>query len=132
MHMECLLNLISYALREYANSKLDPQIFEDIVFEVDYWFHSYDTIDKDMLMEFAENVSIYGNSIPQPKFAFNFNITSGDFRFMGKDGTSIKITKDDVEFVIFTNPEVADALKQNGNQQVQIVARAQMNEFMGP
>ncbi len=119
------------ALREYANSKLDPQIFEDIVFEVDYWFHSYDTIDKDMLMEFAENVSIYGNSIPQPKFAFNFNITSADFRFMGKDGTSIKINKDDVEFVIFTNPEVADALKQNGNQQVQIVARAQVNEFMG-
>ena len=50
---------------------------------------------------------------------------------MGKDGTSIKIIKDDVEFVIFTNPEVADALKQNGNQQVQIVARAQVNEFMG-
>lgn len=119
------------ALREYANSHLDPQIFEDIVFEVDYWFHSYDIIDYDMLMEFAENIPVYGNSIPQPKFAFNFNISSESVRFMGKDGTSIKITKDGVEFVIFSNAEITEILKQNSNQQVQIVARAQVNEFMG-
>lgn len=119
------------ALREYANSHLDPTIFDDIVFEVDYWFHSYDTIDKDMLMEFAENMDLYGNSIPQPKFAFNFNTTSeAAVRFMGKNGNTVKINKDDVEFLIFNNAEVAQAFKQNPCQQVQIVARAQVNEWM--
>lgn len=120
------------ALRKYVNANLDPTIFEDIVFEVDYWFHTYDTIDKDMLMEFADNMDIYGNSIPQPKFAFNFTTTSeSDIRFMGKDGNTVKINKDDVEFLIFNNAEVAQVFKQNPCQQVQIVARAQVNEWMG-
>ena len=119
------------ALRKYANAQINPQIFDNTVFEVDYWFHTGETIDRDMLYEFASYDGLYGNSIPQPKFAFDFNFNNTDVKFMGKNNTSIKITADKVSFVIFSDSNLAALLQTKTLAHAQIVGRPQLNEWMG-
>lgn len=118
-------------LRNYANAKINPQIFDDTVFEVDYWFHTGEPIDRDMLYEFASYDALYGNSIPQPKFAFDFNFKNTDVRFMGKNGTSVKITVDKVSFVIFSDSNLTALLQTKNFAHAQIIGRPQLNEWMG-
>lgn len=118
-------------LRNYANAKINPQIFDDTVFEVDYWFHTGEPIDRDMLYEFASYEGLYGNSIPQPKFAFDFNFKDTDVRFMGKNGTSVKITVDKVSFVIFSDSNLTTLLQTKTFAHAQIIGRPQLNEWMG-
>lgn len=118
-------------LRNYANAKINPQIFDDTVFEVDYWFHTGEPIDRDMLYEFASYDALYGNSIPQPKFAFDFNFKNTDVKFMGKNGTSVKITIDKVSFVIFSDSNLTALLQTKTFAHAQIIGRPQLNEWMG-
>lgn len=118
-------------VRDYANKMINPQIFDDTVFEVDYWFHTGEPIDRDMLYEFASYDALYGNSIPQPKFAFDFNFKNTDVRFMGKNGTSVKITVDKVSFVIFSDSNLTALLQTKNFAHAQIIGRPQLNEWMG-
>lgn len=118
-------------LRDYANAQINPQIFNDTIFEVDYWFHTGEPLDKDMLFEFARYEGLYGNSIPQPKFAFDINFTQNNVRFMGKNESSIRITVDNISFIVFSNEELAQLLKEKPSAHAQIVGRPQLNEWMG-
>lgn len=118
-------------LRDYANKMINPQIFDDTIFEVDYWFHTGESVDADMLYEFASYDGLYGNSIPQPKFAFDINFSNTDVKFMGKNESSIKITVDGVSFVAFSDTDLAAALKDRPLAHAQIVGRPQLNEWMG-
>lgn len=120
-------------LKEYSNSHLLPSAF-DLVYEVDYWFHTGERIDANMLMTLAEYDWLWGNSIPQPKFAFSLTITKDQIRFMGKDNSSIKISVDGVDFVCFGNEELNRLIHEaSGNTFIHLdfVGRAQINEWMG-
>ena len=85
-----------------------------------------------MLMEIAEYDWLWGNSIPQPKFAFSLTIMPNQIKFMGKDNSSIKISADGVDFVAFKNQELVNLINQNtGLVHIDFVGRAQINEWMG-
>ena len=118
-------------LRDYANANLDPQIFDDKVFEVDYWFHTGAAIDKEMLFEFAACGDIWGNGLPRPIFAFDFNFTAAEIQFMGANGDSVKIKHDGVDFVSFKNSELVNKLKTIKDGHIQIVGAPSLNEWMG-
>ena len=118
-------------LRDYANSTLNPQIFDDKVFEVDYWFHTGEELNKDMLFAFAACGDIWGNGLPRPTFAFDFNFNRTEVQLMGANGDSVKIKHDGVDFVIFKNPEVAKKLQEVSCGHIQIVGAPSLNEWMG-
>lgn len=118
-------------LRDFANSVLNPQIFDDKVFEVDYWFHTGEELDKNMLFAFAACGDIWGNGLPRPVFAFDFNFESNDVQLMGATGDSIKIKHDGVDFVIFKNSEIAKQIKTLEEGHVRIVGCPSLNEWMG-
>ena len=118
-------------LRNYANSTLNDKSFEK-VYEVDYWFHTGEHVNDQMLMEFAKYDYLYGNSIPQPKFCIDVNFSADDVMFMGANGTSIKITVDNVSCVTFNNDDLALQLKSMPyGGHATIVGRPQLNEWMG-
>lgn len=118
-------------LRNYANSTLNDQSFEK-VYEVDYWFHTGEHVNDQMLMEFAKYDYLYGNSIPQPKFCIDVNFSADDVMFMGANGTSIKIMVDNVSCVTFNNDDLALQLKSMPyGGHATIVGRPQLNEWMG-
>ena len=118
-------------LRDFANSVLNPQIFDDKVFEVDYWFHTGEEINREMLFAFAACGDIWGNGLPRPVFAFDFNFNRTEVQLMGATGDSIKIKHDGVDFVIFKNPEVARKLQEVSSGHIQIVGSPSLNEWMG-
>ena len=118
-------------LRDYANSVLNPQIFDDKVFEVDYWFHTGEEINREMLFAFAACGDIWGNGLPRPVFAFDFNFNRTEVQLMGATGDSVKIKHDGIDFVIFKNPEVARKLQEVSNGHIQIVGSPSLNEWMG-
>lgn len=118
-------------LRTYANEKLDQSSFEKI-YEVDYWFHTGEPIDYNMLYEFADYDYLYGNSIPQPKFAIDADFEPEDVMLMGANKNSVKITIDGVSCVSFSNDDLAAqiaAMPHGGH--ATIIGRPQLNEWMG-
>ena len=119
-------------LRNYANDKVNKETFNEKVYEVDYWFHTGEIINTDMLMEFAEYDYIYGNSIPQPKFCFDFNFTPSDVQFMGAEKNSVKISADGVSFVAFKDDELTlqlNSMPYGGH--ATIIGYPSINEWMG-
>lgn len=118
-------------IRTYFNEHYSADIFDDKVFEVDYWFHTGETIDMDMLFTFASCKDIWGNGLPRPVFAFDFNIDKSNIQFMGANKDSIKIKYDGIDFVSFKNPELAQKLQSLVSGHVQIVGSPNLNEWMG-
>lgn len=118
-------------LRDFANKVLNPQIFDDKVFEVDYWFHTGESINRDMLFAFASCGDIWGNGLPRPVFAFDFNFNRTEVQIMGASGDSVKIKHDGIDFVIFKNSEVAKKLQELSCGHIQIVGSPSLNEWMG-
>lgn len=119
------------SVRQYFDTHFSAATFNDAVYEVDYWFHTGEEIDQNMLVEIAEHDELWGNSIPQPKFAFDINYTSDEIRLMGADNSSLKLSHDGVDFVAFKCPELIRQLQEKSSGHISIVGRPQINEWMG-
>ena len=117
-------------LREYANTRLNQKSFEE-VYEVDYWFHTTENINKSMLFDFASCEFLWGQGIPRPIFAFDFNYTSKDVTIMGTDKSSVKIKYNGIDFVSFKNSELVKKIEECPNGHVQIIGAPSLNEWMG-
>ena len=83
-----------------------------------------------MLMEIASYDDLWGNSIPQPKFAFDINYNSNQIKLMGANNDSLKIHYDGIDFVAFKCPEIIKQLQEKECGHISIVGRAQINEWM--
>lgn len=118
-------------IRSYFDSHFNAQDFLDTVYEVDYWFHTGEDINSGMLLEIAEHEELWGNSIPQPKFAFDFNTNAAIVKIMGADNSSLKITSNGIDFVAFKRKDWIELLQQNPKAHISIVGRPQINEWMG-
>ena len=116
---------------EYFDKQLNPSVFEDTVYQVDYWFHTGETLNRDMLFAFATCGDIWGNGLPRPTFAFDFNFNSAEVQLMGANKDSVKIKHDGVDFVLFKNQEVAKKLQELNSGHIQIVGAPNLNEWMG-
>ena len=118
-------------LRDLANSTIDARAFDDTVFEVDYWFKTNEVIDRNMLMQFAENDSLYGNSIPAPLFAFDFNIKAEEMKVLGAKQSTVKFSHEGVDFITFEGADLIQQIHEKGSGHLQIIGRPQINEFNG-
>ena len=117
-------------IRDYANQKLNVNSFEE-VYQVDYWFDGRHPVDYDLLEVFARHKALWGNSIPQPKFAFSGHYKKNDIFVMGKDKNSLKINNGEISFVSFNARKTIDELTENPEGTYLIVGRPQLNEYMG-
>ena len=122
-------------IREYFLSHYKSEEFNDKVYAVDYWFHTGEKIDSDMLLELASYDDLWGNSIPQPKLAFSLNLKQTDLFIMGKDSSSLKIRNEGIDFVSFCNLDLINNLKQEFEKNpiihIDLVGRPQLNVWMG-
>lgn len=92
-----------------------------------------------VLKEFGEMVDVFGYGIPQPKFHFDFQVKSSDFRVQGSRGDSLKIQYKGVVFVAFLNKELVNkymdlnekCLRYNKEIKVELIGRSQINEYKG-
>ena len=117
-------------IRDYANQKLNVNSFEE-VYQVDYWFDGKHPVDYDLLEVFAKHKALWGNSIPQPKFAFSGHYKKNDIFVMGKEKNSLKINCGEISFVSFNARQTIDELTECPEGTYLIVGRPQLNEYMG-
>ncbi len=99
--------------------------------EVDYIFNK--KINKIMLKEFAEHDDLYGNAIPEPKFAFELTVKTDYVAVIGAKGNTIRINHGGISFIKFRDKELAAKIDAFTGSSVKMTAvgRAQMNEFNG-
>ncbi len=117
-------------VRQYANEHLSASSFEK-VYEVDYYFHNKLEIDLEMLYQMASYENLWGNSIPQPKFAFEFDFTDYDVVIMGKDRSSLKIKCGEISFVAFKNEDLVKLISSKKSAHALIIGRSQLNSWNG-
>ena len=117
-------------VRKMANQDLNPETFEN-VYEVDYIFKNNWDIDDEMLYQMASYDDLWGNALPQPKFAFTFDFNKTDVLIMGKDKSSIKIKCNGIDFVAFKKAELAQRLMGMVAGTAHVVGRPQLNEWNG-
>lgn len=115
---------------DFANEYLKEVEFDVAEFEVDYIFTN-GNINYDMIMEFGKNIHIYGNGIPQPKFAFELNVAQSAIQFLGKKEETLKIWLSGVEYIKFKSAELIEKLKNTESHMYsfRFVGRAQVNEW---
>jgi single-stranded-DNA-specific exonuclease len=126
-------------LNKYMNEKFGNVDFGNETIEVDYIFN-FEDINLEMLRQFAEHDSLYGNSIPQPKFAFKFFLNKDLVKVMGKSMNTIKFNYGNLSFLKFNASDIIEELgilqddlfsNTSKNLEVTIVGRSQINEFNG-
>ena len=114
---------------QYTNEKLVNADFNNEIIEIDYWFNDY--INTKMLEEFGAGKHLYGAGIPQPKFAFTFDLNPSNLKSMGKNGNTMKITHSGIDFIMFNAEKPLRQLKNLPMAKITIIGRSQINEYMG-
>lgn len=115
---------------QQCNERLEDVNFTSDCIEVDAIFNAKH-INTRMLLEFAKNEHVYGNSIPQPKIAIEGECTYNNILVMGTDRTSVRITIGKVSCVKFKDKELATTALSNKNFKFRLVGRPQINNYNG-
>jgi single-stranded-DNA-specific exonuclease len=115
---------------DFANNFLSGIEFDVAEYEVDFIFTN-SNINYEMLTEFGKVISIYGNGIPQPKFAFDLNVAKDAIQFIGKKEETLKIYLSGVEFIKFKCADLVQEIKESNSNlfHMKFVGRAQINEW---
>lgn len=113
---------------DFANEYLKDIEFDVTEVEVDFEFTN-SNINYDMLYEFADKIYIYGNGIPQPKFAFKLRVAKDAIKFM--KGNTFKFTLNGVDFIKFKDKALADMITESDSYlfDIKIVGRSQINTW---
>ena len=112
---------------DYCDVKLKDVAFDNDTIEVDYWFK--DAVNEPLLHEFAQYSYLWGTGIPQPKFAFSFDLDSKEVSLIGQSSDTIKFHYSNIDFVMFKQPKIALSLKNSVKNRITCVGRAQVNTF---
>jgi single-stranded DNA-specific DHH superfamily exonuclease len=114
---------------DFANNFLSGIEFDVAEYEVDFIFTN-SNINYEMLIEFGKVIGIYGNGIPQPKFAFDLNVAKDAIQFIGKKEETLKIYLSGVEFIKFKCADLVQEIKESNSNlfHMKFVGRAQINE----
>ena len=112
---------------DYADGKLKNVDFSNDYIEVDYWFKN--CASQQVLTPFAKATYLWGSGIPQPKFAFTFDMDSSEFSFIGANHDTIKFERNGVDFVMFKRPKIVEQLRNSIKDDITCVGRAQINSY---
>ena len=117
---------------EFANNYLKDIEFDVTEAEVDFEFHN-GNITKEMLYEFGKAIHLYGNGIPQPKFAFDLRVAKDMIKTIGKNEDTIKFTLMGIDFIKFRCKKIVEEIKESESHlfNVRLIGRAQINEWGG-
>lgn len=113
-----------------CNERLADIDFGTDFIEVDAIFNE-NNINITMLKEFAQYKYIYGNAIPQPLVVINGIIDSSNVRFMGAEGTSVRINFGGISCIKYKDKKLVEQICEAPSHKVTVIGRPQLNEWMG-
>lgn len=119
-------------VRKNANLSINPDVFDDTTYEVDYWFHTGEKISLEMMWDIADNYELWlKNSIPEPLIAIDTNFDFSQVMVMGKNKDSFRIKLDGLDCVALTSPDILKELRDAQHGHITIIGFPRVNEWMG-
>ena len=117
---------------EYANSELANIDFGENWYEVNFERTAAEKDIKDLIENLSEHEDIWGQHNSEAMIHISdLNITPSDIRIMGKNQDTVKIEKFGIAYMFFKCKDRLDDFKKFKEMKIDLVGRANMNEWMG-
>ena len=117
---------------KYANKELADVNFGENWYEVNFERIAADKDISDLITDLTKHNNIWGQHNNEPMIhVTDININSSDVQIMGKNQDTIKILKNGIAYMFFKCKNRIDEFKQFKQMKINVVGRANMNEWMG-
>lgn len=117
---------------KYANKELADINFGENWYEVNFERIAADKDIADLIDDLTQHDNIWGQHNNEPMIhVTDINITSADVQIMGKNQDTVKIFKNGVAYMFFKCKDRIDDFKRFKQMKINVVGRANMNEWMG-
>lgn len=119
-------------LHTQANKELANYDFGDKYYEVDFERQALSDDLIDLIEEISNYKNIWSQQCNEPLIHItDLHFTAADFQIMGKNLDTIKITKNGIAYMKFFAKDMIEELKGKNNIKMEIIGKANMNEWMG-
>lgn len=119
-------------LHEYANEALKDIDFGETYYDVNFERNASDADLNVLITNLTSYEEIYGQGNPEPLlYIRNIRITPSNVQVMGKKKDTLKITSNGIAYMKFHAEELIEKLEEKGSCYLDIIGRANMNEWMG-
>lgn len=119
-------------LHNYANEALKDVDFGETYYDVNFERNASDADLNMLVTDITSYEDIWGQSNPEPLiYVRNIRVTPSNTQIMGKKKDTIKITSNGIAYMKFHAEELIEELGKNGSCYLDIIGRANMNEWMG-
>lgn len=117
---------------KYANKELADVNFGENWYEINFERIAADKDISDLITDLTKHNNIWGQHNNEPMiYVTDININSSDVQIMGKNQDTIKIFKNGIAYMFFKCKDRIDEFKQFKQMKINVVGRANMNEWMG-
>ena len=117
---------------KYANKELADINFGENWYEVNFERIAADKDISDLITDLTKHNNIWGQHNNEPMIhVTDININSSDVQIMGKNQDTIKIFKNGIAYMFFKCKDRINEFKQFKQMKINVVGRANMNEWMG-
>ena len=117
---------------KYANKELADIDFGENWYEVNFERIAADKDIKDLIEDLTSHENIWGQHNNEPMIHVkDINVTLSDIQVMGKNRDTVKITKNGIAYMFFKCKNRIDEFKEYNQMKIDLVGRANMNEWMG-
>ena len=117
---------------ELSNTQLSNFDFGEKQYNVNFICSASTPYLKQLINDIDKYRDIYSQQNDEPLiYIRNINITPKDIQIMGKNQDSVKIIKNEISYVMFHAKDFISDLVQYENIHLDIVGKANINEWMG-
>lgn len=119
-----------------ANQELEKMDFGENYYDVNFQRKAQDNDINNIIVDFVKGNHLWGTNVPEPLlYVTNINITKQDVNIMGKNQDTLKIVYNGISYMKFHAKdlikELADLFDKTSNITLNIIGRANLNEWNG-
>lgn len=117
---------------KYANEVLADMDFGENWYEVNFERAAAEKDIRELIEDLSEHEDVWGQHNSEAMIHIvDLNITPSDIRVMGKNQDTVKIEKFGIAYMFFKCKDRLDDFKKFKEMKIDLVGRANMNEWMG-
>lgn len=116
----------------WANEALANIDFGENCHDVNFERIAADSDLADIIQDIGNHNGIWGQQNPEPLIhVTDINISASDVQVMGKNKDTVKFEKFGIAYMKFHAKDLIEQLKQHSSMKIEVVGRANMNEWGG-
>ena len=119
-------------LHNMANEELKDMNFNETSYDVNFERHAMDADLGELICDIASYDYLYGQKMTEPLiYVDSINIKSSDIQVCGARQDTVRFEKNGIIYIQFHAKQLIEDLKSYPEMQLEVVGRANINEWMG-